>query len=223
MATKICIFNPVSNLIDITTGIDGVAVPSAGAASAGQPVVLNASGLLDPSLFSASGSTFAQMATGTNTTATMTVGTGASLVVSGTGVVEATKIQSVVISGTPPTLGQILTAQSTTTANWQTPAPTAINPQTGTNYPAVLSDANQIVTMANAASNTFTIPTNASVAFPVGTSLSVIQAGAGTTTLAPAGGVTINTPSSLTTRTQWSTVAVVQIAANVWVAGGDLT
>ena len=98
----------------------------------------------------------------------------------------------------------------------------AVNTKTSS-YTAVLTDENNLVVMNVATANTFTVPPNSSVAFPVGTTLTVIQEGAGQVTLTPGAGVTINNPSSLTTRTQYSTVAVVQIAANVWIAGGDLT
>jgi hypothetical protein len=37
--------------------------------------------------------------------------------------------------------------------------------------------------MNNASANTFSIPTNASVAFPIGTQINVIQIGAGQTTI----------------------------------------
>jgi hypothetical protein len=97
-----------------------------------------------------------------------------------------------------------------------------VNPQTAS-YTAVLADAGNLVTINNASANTFTVPANSSVAFAVGTTLSVAQTGAGQITLTPAGSVTLNTPSSLTTRAQWSTVSMVQIAANVWLVGGDLT
>lgn len=100
--------------------------------------------------------------------------------------------------------------------------PVGINPQTSS-YVAVLADANQLTIMDVAGANTFMVPTNASVAFPIGTTLSVIQKNTGQVTLTPAGGVTINTPSSWTTRAQWSTVSVVKIATDTWVAGGDLT
>ncbi len=68
---------------------------------------------------------FTDINTGVNTTATMTVGTGASIVVSGTGVVEATELATtgaaVVVNGAaPPTTGQALVATSATTAAWQT-------------------------------------------------------------------------------------------------------
>jgi hypothetical protein len=66
-------------------------------------------------------SAFSSITTGTNVSATMTVGSGASIVVSGTGIVEATQVQAVVVSATPPTAGQVLTATSSTAANWQSP------------------------------------------------------------------------------------------------------
>ena len=100
----------------------------------------------------------------------------------------------------------------------------SVNPQTSSNYTTVLGDANQLVTLSYATACTFTIPTNASVAYPTGTTLSVIQLGTGQITLTPASdAVTIDTPSSLTSRAQYSTIAVVQVSANVWVATGDLT
>jgi hypothetical protein len=37
--------------------------------------------------------------------------------------------------------------------------------------------------MDNASANTFSIPTNASVAFPIGTQINVLQIGAGQTTI----------------------------------------
>lgn len=66
-------------------------------------------------------SSFSSITSGVNSAATMTVNTGASIIVTGTGVVEATQLWLVVISSTPPTTGQVLTATSPTAANWQTP------------------------------------------------------------------------------------------------------
>jgi hypothetical protein len=105
-------------------------------------------------------------------------------------------------------------------------APLLVNPATLTsdNYTAVAGDADQLVTLSDTVACTFTVPTNASVNFPIGTTLTVSQLGMGQITLTPASGaVTINTPSSLTTRAQYSTVSMVQVALNTWVAGGDLT
>lgn len=102
--------------------------------------------------------------------------------------------------------------------------PVSVNTQS-VSHTAVIGDANQLVVITDSSAANFTIPPNSSVAFPVGTSLSVIQDGTGQVTLNPQDGtVTINTPTgTLTTRARWSTISVVQISANVWVAGGDLT
>lgn len=63
---------------------------------------------------------FSAVTTGTNTSATMTVGSGATLTFSGPGVLNANKLYGVAISNTAPTTGQILTATSATTATWST-------------------------------------------------------------------------------------------------------
>ena len=103
--------------------------------------------------------------------------------------------------------------------------PVNVNAQTsGTSaYTAVLADANQLVTMSDASASTFTVPQNSSVAFPVGTTLTVIQLGAGQITLTAGAGTTFHNPSSATTRAQYSTVSMVQVSANVWCLGGDLS
>ena len=78
-------------------------------------------------------------------------------------------------------------------------APTrgAVKVQTGTAYTLILADEFIIgVTMNNAAANTLTIPTNASVAFLIGTTILITQLGAGATTIAAAGGVTTVVPAS---------------------------
>ena len=102
------------------------------------------------------------------------------------------------------------------------PSGTSVNAQTA-GYTAVLGDGGNIITMDNASANNFTVPPNSAVAFAVGATLTVVQKGAGQTTLVPGSGVTINTPSSLTTRAQWSTVALIKLATDTWVATGDLT
>jgi hypothetical protein len=91
------------------------------------------------------------------------------------------------------------------------------------NYTLVLADHGTVIRTTKATAQTVTVPTNASVPFAIGTVIEICQMGAGTVTLTAAGGVTINTPSSLTTRAQYSTVGIRQDAANVWIASGDLT
>jgi hypothetical protein len=70
---------------------------------------------------------------------------------------------------------------------------------------------------------TLTIPTNASVNFPIGTSVLILQTGSGQVTIAGDSGVTVNATPGLKLRTQWSSATLTQRSTNVWVAMGDLT
>lgn len=99
-----------------------------------------------------------------------------------------------------------------------------INAQTGTSYTAVLADAGKVVTMDNASANTFTIPANASVAYPVNTVLSVTMKGAGVTSIEGDTGVTLNGVSagSGDMTTQFQSVSIVKIDTNEWIASGDI-
>lgn len=72
---------------------------------------------------------------------------------------------------------------------------------------------------------TATVPANATVAFPVGTVLTLNRWGAAGVTVAAAGGVTINKPSdkTLVLRGQYSVVSLWKQATDTWLAFGDLT
>ena len=101
-----------------------------------------------------------------------------------------------------------------------------INAQTAS-YTAVLADGNNtLVTLSNASANTFTIPPNSSVAFPVGTILNFAQTGAGQVTVAGASGVTVTstgaTAATPKTRVQYSGATAIQTTANNWLVLGDL-
>jgi hypothetical protein len=121
--------------------------------------------------------------------------------------------------GTGGTLG---TAAYTAASTYAT-ALIPINAQTGTTYTLVIGDASTLVTMSNASANTLTVPTNASVAFSVGTQIPVSQKGAGQTTIAAAGGVTINSAGGLLNiGAQYATVALVKIATDTWLLTGNL-
>ena len=98
----------------------------------------------------------------------------------------------------------------------------AFNAQTGTTYTFVLADAdNKLVTASNASAQTYSIPTNASVAFPIGTQLNLIQIGAGQVTVAGASGVTIN-GTGTKTRAQWSAASLVKTDTDTWTLIGDI-
>jgi hypothetical protein len=90
-------------------------------------------------------------------------------------------------------------------------------------YTFVLGDAGTVVEGTKATAQTFTIPTHASVAFPVGTIIEVFQDGAGQITIAGAGGVTLRSDGAkVKTAAQYATIGLRQRAADEWVLSGDL-
>jgi len=110
--------------------------------------------------------------------------------------------------------GGVLIAQVAASAN---------NPQTGASYTFVLADAGTEVDGNRATAQTFTVPPNSSVAFPLGTVISVRQLGAGQITIAAGAGVTLLTANAAVTRAQYSLVTITQdlATANTWYVDGD--
>lgn len=105
----------------------------------------------------------------------------------------------------------------------------AFNAQTGTTYTFVLADAdNKLVTASNASAQTYSIPTNASVAFPIGTQLNIIQIGAGQVTVSAAtpGTTTVvstgATSASPKCRAQYSAITLIKRDTDSWYAIGDI-
>lgn len=107
-------------------------------------------------------------------------------------------------------------------------AAVALNTQTAASYTAVLADGlNKIVTMDYATANDFKIPTDASVAFPIGTVLNIYCKGAGTTTIsAVSSGTTTITSAGATaaapTLATKKACSAVKIAANYWIVVGSI-
>jgi collagen type VII alpha len=93
-----------------------------------------------------------------------------------------------------------------------------INTQAGS-YTLVLGDASDLVEMSGG--GTLTVPTNAVVAFPTGTQISILQTGASQVTVGGAG-VTINGTPVLKLRTQWSAATLIKRGTDTWALVGDL-
>jgi hypothetical protein len=95
-------------------------------------------------------------------------------------------------------------------------------------YTAVLANNGQVVTMDNASANTFSIPTNASVAFPIGTQINVLQIGAGQTTIqaVTSGTTTIQstgaTAAAPKLRARYSAATCLKAATDTWYVFGDI-
>jgi hypothetical protein len=98
------------------------------------------------------------------------------------------------------------------------------NAQTGTSYTLALTDVAKVVTLTNAAAITLTVPTNASVAFPVGSQILLYQGGAGQVTITPDSGVDVRSSGSkLKITDQYSVAGLLKLATDEWVAFGNLT
>ena len=125
-------------------------------------------------------------------------------------------------SGLPAVTGDVLTA-----ANYNSLVAFTVGTANTTDYTAVLADSYQVLEVMNKATAiAFKIPTDASVAFPVGTALTVLNIGAGvctisavtpgTTTVLSAGAV-----AASPTLAQYKTAVAIKQSANVWyVVGG---
>ncbi len=84
-------------------------------------------------------------------------------------------------------------------------------------YTLVLTDANKFVDVSNASANNLTVPTNASVAFAVGTTITLTQTGAGLMTVVASGGVTVTTSSGvLTSPGQNSPMVLRKTGTDTW-------
>jgi hypothetical protein len=103
-----------------------------------------------------------------------------------------------------------------------------LDAQTGTTYTAELTDQYQVlVTMNNAAANAFKIPTNASVAFAIGTVITVLNIGAGVTTIsATTSGTTTVLSAGATaaspTLAQYRSAACIKTATDTWYVVGAI-
>jgi hypothetical protein len=86
----------------------------------------------------------------------------------------------------------------------------------------VLADKAKVVEMNVASANNLTGPLNATVAFPVGTQIHIVQTGSGQTTVVATAGVTINSATTLKMRAQWAAATLIKRAENTWVLLGDL-
>ena len=131
------------------------------------------------------------------------------------------------------TTGQVLTKNSGTDMDfvWAAADDTtlAISAETGTTYTFALADQlNILITASNASAQTYSIPTNASVEFPIGAQINIIQIGAGQVTI---DAVTSGTTTVLSTgataaapqlRAQYSAATLIKVGTDTWYVIGDI-
>jgi hypothetical protein len=126
-------------------------------------------------------------------------------------------------TGFPAATGDVMTA-----AMFNGLVAFTLNAQTGTTYTSVIGDSYQtLVTMSNASANAFKIPTNASVAHPVGTVITVMNIGAGVCTIsAVTSGTTTVLSSGATaaapTVAQYKSAACIKTGTDAWYVVGAI-
>jgi len=87
-----------------------------------------------------------------------------------------------------------------------------------------LSDAGKLLQLNRASANDLRLPANSSVAFPTGTQISIMQYGAGQTTVTTSGGVTLRSSGGKTKlAAQYARGSLIKIGTNEWVLSGDIT
>jgi hypothetical protein len=95
-----------------------------------------------------------------------------------------------------------------------------LNAQTGTTYTLVLTDSAKVVTLNNGSAITLTVPTNASVAFPIGAQVNLVQLGAGQVTVSSS--ATLRSQGSKTKLNgQYAAATLLKIASDEWVLIGN--
>lgn len=98
---------------------------------------------------------------------------------------------------------------------------TGIVPESTTARTLALEDGGKIIRCTSGAATSVTVPANATVAFAVGVTVIVRQAGAGQVTLVAAGGVVLNTSSTLKSAKQHATVALTKVGPDEWDVTGE--
>jgi len=154
---------------------------------------------------------------------------GAGTVTAGTNISVSGNQVSVIAA---PTFSGLVTASASGVAfsdGTQTkegvPSRTTISQQSGSYNLSTggLTHRDNLIELSSASALTLTIPTNATTAYPVGTSIDILQTGAGQVTIAGAVGVTVNATPGLKLRSQWSSATLFKRATDTWIVMGDLS
>jgi hypothetical protein len=125
--------------------------------------------------------------------------------------------------GFPATTGDIFTA-----ADYNGLVAFTVGAAQTNDYTAVIADAYQVLEVMNKATSVaYKIPTNASVAFPIGTVLNILNIGLGTCTISAvtAGTTTIlsaGTVAAAPTLAQYKSAACIKTGTDTWYVVGAI-
>ena len=85
-----------------------------------------------------------------------------------------------------------------------------------------LAHQDNVIEMNSTSPTTFTIPTNATLAWPIGASMDIFQTNTGEVTIDAVVGVTLNKTPGNKLRTQWSSATILKRGTDNWILYGDL-
>ncbi len=150
-------------------------------------------------------------------------------------IADATSQVSALLAGAPAALNTLdelaaalgddanFAATVTTNLGLKVDSLTPISQKTASYTLSSLTERDDLIEMGSASALTLTIPPASAVDYPIGTSIDILQTGAGQVTVAAGAGVTVNATPGLKLRTTWSSATLFKRAANTWVVFGDLT
>ena len=150
-------------------------------------------------------------------------------------IADATSQVSALLAGAPAALDTLdelaaalgddanFAATVTTNLGLKVDSLTPISQKTSSYTLSSLTERDDLIEMGSASALTLTIPPASAVDYPVGTSIDILQTGAGQVTIAAGAGVTVNATPGLKLRTTWSSCTLFKRAQNTWVVYGDLT
>jgi len=151
-------------------------------------------------------------------------------ITAGTGLSGGTISTSGTIAIDTATTVDVSTAQTLTNKTLTAPVINlSLNAQTGTTYTFALTDNGKLVTASNASAQTYSIPTNATTAFPTGTQINIIQIGAGQVTIqaASSGTTTVSSTGATATapklRAQFSSATLIKASTDLCYVVGDIS
>ncbi len=148
-------------------------------------------------------------------------------------IADATSQVNALLTGAPAALNTLdelaaalgddanFAASVTTSLGLKVDSLTPISQKTASYTLSALTERDDLIEMGSSSAMTLTIPTDATLDFPIGTSIDILQTGEGQVTIAPVSGtVTVNATPGLKLRTTWSSCTLFKRAANTWVVYG---
>ncbi len=165
-----------------------------------------------------------------------TVGTDAVIWLQFSGAGTITAGSNISVNGTQvsvvsnPTFANVVTASSgvrfsdnTVQTSAGVPSRTIIVERTASSTIDDLGLIDELLEVNSSSATTVTLPTNATLAWPIGASMDILQTGTGQVTIAGAAGVTVNATPGLKLRTRWSSCTIMKRGTDSWIVYGDLT